>query len=152
LFIFIRIINRISSVAKRQDHLQEKGETAETTATLVVCDETPDKPEAAVQKPVIREGFKKGTLQKQSQIIKTLSQRYFVLNKEDKKLYYYRASDDPTFEKSIELSADCKVIMVDKNKFDLETEARTYKFIAESEEERNSWTSSLLLIISYNYR
>jgi len=90
---------------------------------------------------VFPEGIKKGNLQKQSQILKTFDHRYFVLTKD--KLHYYRSSSDPSTQKTIDLSSDCKVKLVDGTKFDLETKTRTYKLIAESDEERDSWIKEL---------
>ncbi|GBC01473.1 hypothetical protein RclHR1_00420035 [Rhizophagus clarus] len=89
------------------------------------------------QKPVFPEGVKTGNLHKQSQLLKTFNQRYFVLTKD--KLYYYRSSNDPSTQKSIDLSSNCKIKIGDNAKFDLETKSRTYKLIADSEEERDSW-------------
>lgn len=55
---------------------------------------------------------------------------------DDKKLFYYRNSNDATTQKSIDI---LKVKIGDGNKFDLETKSRTYKLSADSEEDRESW-------------
>ncbi|CAB4412597.1 unnamed protein product [Rhizophagus irregularis] len=93
------------------------------------------------QKPVFPEGVKTGNLHKQSQLLKTFNQRYFVLTKD--KLYYYRSSNDPSTQKSIDLSSNCKIKIGESAKFDLETKSRTYKLIADSEEDRDSWIKEL---------
>jgi len=161
--ILMNIGRRISSsvTAKRQNSLsaqestQEKVEPTETAETqepavasaIDATDENADKiaekePETAVQKHVIPEGIKSGTIQKQSQFFKQFNHRYFVLTK-DKKLHYYRSQNDASTEKVIELSADCKVKIIEGNKFDLETTTRTYRFIADSGEDRDSWIKEL---------
>ncbi|RIA87414.1 hypothetical protein C1645_740127 [Glomus cerebriforme] len=103
------------------------------------------------QNPVIPEGIKTGNLHKQSQLLKTFNQRYFVLTKD--KLYYYKSSNDPSSQKSIDLSFDCKIKMGEGAKFDFETKSRTYKLIADSEEERDSWIKELkkcnVIVIPY---
>jgi hypothetical protein len=65
-----------------------------------------------------------------------------VLTK-DKKLHYYRTSNDAATQKTIDLSSDSKVKIGEGTKFDLETKTRTYKLIAESEVERDSWIKEL---------
>ncbi|RGB29962.1 hypothetical protein C1646_818194 [Rhizophagus diaphanus] len=118
-----------------QESKQEKVGTAETAETVVVT------PASEATEPVIPEGIKTGNLQKQSQLLKTFDRRYFVLTKDT--LYYYKSSNDPSNEKSIDISSDCNVKIVEGTTFDLEAKSRTYTLIADSVEERDSWIKEL---------
>jgi len=146
---------------KENSESQEKGETegaaiaSATEATDIESTPKAEKEkeketETAVQKKVIPEGIKSGTLQKPSGILRSFEQRYFVLTN-DKKLFYYKYSSDPSnadpsSEKSIDLSSnDAKVKIGDGAKFDIETKietkSRTYKLNADKED-RESWINA----------
>lgn len=140
-FVYIILFCIINGNSNQQDSLlsqeskQEKVGTAETAEIVAVT------PASEATEPVIPEGIKTGNLQKQSQLLKTFDRRYFVLTKDT--LYYYKSSNDPSNEKSIDISSDCNVKIVEGTTFDLEAKSRTYTLIADSVEERDSWIKEL---------
>ncbi len=87
-------------------------------ATTTKVEEKEKEPENAVQKHVIPEGLKKGNLHKQ-----------------------------PSTQKSIDITSDCKVKIPEGKSphflFELDTKLRNFKFYADSEEERDSWIKAL---------
>jgi len=152
---------RISSgIGKRQNSLPQDSthEKVESTNAAAVASaseatdvENADKTAKIVEEELDQQltfidGPKKGNLYKQTQFLKNLEIRYFVLSK-DKQLIYYRSDKDPSGSKTIELS-DSKVgVKVLEGKphylFDLETKTRTFRLGAETEEERDSWIQAL---------
>jgi hypothetical protein len=133
----------VTSASEATDDVENDDDKTREATTKV---EEKEKEKEPVQKSVIPEVLKNGNLYKQSQSLRIFELRYFVLTKD--KLLQYQSSSEPSTQKTIDLSSDCKVKIPEGKHFhflfDLEAnKARTYRLYANTEDERKSWIEAL---------
>ncbi|KAJ1981626.1 hypothetical protein H4R33_005211 [Dimargaris cristalligena] len=136
--------------ASRAAASPKEAETAEATPTEAgETAQEAEAPEAAAIEEVAAPEvttLKSGFLHKQSQFVKGYDRRFVALT-DSGKVTYGKSDKDVKGHKSLNVTKATGVVKIDEGKrpftFDIVTAARTYRFAADSDEERTSWIEAL---------
>ncbi|KAJ1928772.1 hypothetical protein IWQ60_001772 [Tieghemiomyces parasiticus] len=142
-----RNIRHPSATASPTAATEPETEASAPVEEAAAAEAAPAEPEAVVEAtPAAPASLKSGFLQKQSQFVKGYDRRFVSLTDQGK-VVYGKSDKETRNLKSFPISKLTKVTKVEDGKrpftFDIATAGRTYRFVADSDEERTSWIDAL---------